>query len=116
MKWYRGLFSFDTGWYYHNTTYVLLIAANSAINPVLYFWRMFKLRENTLFMIRKVTGRQKYRRPQNLQMVENGAGPANPVSPSPRAHKEVVISQKVEGRITGSNMTQRLLGSAETNV
>ena len=58
LKLHRDLMLFDTQWYYHNTTHTLLIAANSAVNPVLYFWRMTKLREYTISAIRRNTGRE----------------------------------------------------------
>ena len=54
-EWYNGLFQFDTQYYYRNITDTLLIAANSAANPILYFWRMPALREGTLSSIRKIS-------------------------------------------------------------
>ena len=44
-EWFNDVFSFDTLWNYSNTTHIVLIAANSAANPVLYYWRMSPLRE-----------------------------------------------------------------------
>ena len=46
-NWYGEWFSFDTRRYYYNSVDLLLLAANSAANPVLYFWRMPRLREYT---------------------------------------------------------------------
>ena len=54
-EWYNGLYQFDTQYYYRNITDTLLIAANSAANPILYFWRMPALREGTLSSIRRVS-------------------------------------------------------------
>ena len=34
------LFKFDSLQYYNSTTNILLISVNSAVNPMLYFWRM----------------------------------------------------------------------------
>ena len=49
------MYQFDTQNYYHNTERNLLIAANSAANPILYFWRMPALKEYTLSCIRKIS-------------------------------------------------------------
>ena len=51
---YRDLYQFDNSYYYRNAVDVLLIVANSAANPLLYFWRMLALREYTLIGIRKI--------------------------------------------------------------
>ena len=48
MNWYRELYKFDTQLYYYNATNTLLIAANSAANPILYFWRMPHLRRGIM--------------------------------------------------------------------
>ena len=46
--WFRRMNGFDTQGYYSNFVYTLLIAINSAANPVLYFWRMPSLRDYTI--------------------------------------------------------------------
>ena len=51
---YRDLYQFDNSHYYRNAVDVLLIVANSAANPLLYFWRMPALREYTLTGIRRM--------------------------------------------------------------
>ena len=56
-RWLNSLFSFDTSWNYSNTTHVVLIAANSALNPFLYFWRMPRLRLHILSGIMRVVVR-----------------------------------------------------------
>ena len=48
MKWYKDLYTFDTQLYYYNATNTLLIAANSAANPILYLWRMPHLRQGIM--------------------------------------------------------------------
>ena len=53
-EWYGDLFQFDTQNYYFNSVQTLLLAANSAANPILYFWRMPALREGTLSSIRRI--------------------------------------------------------------
>ena len=45
VEWYSNLYQFDKQLYYHNAIFTVLIAANSAANPILYFWRMPRLRE-----------------------------------------------------------------------
>ena len=47
LQWYFSLYRFDKQRYYFNTTHNLLLAVNSAANPILYFWRMPPLREFT---------------------------------------------------------------------
>ena len=47
-QWYLDRYKFDTHYYYHTAMRTLLIVANSAANPVLYFWRMPRLRENVM--------------------------------------------------------------------
>ena len=54
-KWYTSLYQFDTQYYYSNATQTILLAANSAANPVLYFWRMPRLKEGTLSSIRRIS-------------------------------------------------------------
>ena len=48
MEWYYNLHRFDTQNYYFSAMSNLLIAANSAANPILYFWRMPPLRGYTM--------------------------------------------------------------------
>ena len=43
---YLELFDFDTHFYYRNASTYLLLAVNSAANPIFYFWRMPALRES----------------------------------------------------------------------
>ena len=67
-EWYKGLYQFDTQYYYRNATRTLLLAANSAANPVLYFWRMPALREGILASIREI-----------LRLIREVTRPANNV-------------------------------------
>ena len=56
MNWewmFDVMFKFDVSGYYFTAIYTLLIAANSAINPILYLWRMPRLREYVLAELRK---------------------------------------------------------------
>ena len=56
-NWYGKWVPFDKSPYYYFATYcVLLITANSAANPILYFWRMSRLREFTLAGVRRFVG------------------------------------------------------------
>ena len=45
VEWYSNLYQFDTQLYYRNAIFTVFVAANSAANPILYFWRMPRLRE-----------------------------------------------------------------------
>ena len=67
-------YEFDPLFYYDNTTNLLLPAINSAANPILYFWRMIRLREYTLTGIKRIHGldRAIRRTPGNVQAVEQG--------------------------------------------
>ena len=53
---YYNFYNFDKHYYYWNTTKILLPAANSAANPILYFWRMPALREYIMSGIRRMLG------------------------------------------------------------
>ena len=59
-------FDFDTELYYNNASQIILLAANSAANPALYYWRMPALREGTLSSIRRKLGLiREFTRPAN---------------------------------------------------
>jgi hypothetical protein len=64
---YHGWFAFDKQWYYYITVYYLLIAVNSAVNPIFYFWRMPALRRNVISKVRGVISRNNsvVKRPPN---------------------------------------------------
>ena len=47
-------YSFDTKGYFHTVVRTLLPQANSALNPILYFWRMKPLREYTVTSVKKI--------------------------------------------------------------
>ena len=53
-KCFSKLYKFDTHLYYENAIFSLLPAANSAANPILYFWRMKPLREYAMTRTRKI--------------------------------------------------------------
>ena len=50
---FYNLSKFDVYGYYFTAVSTLLIAANSAVNPLLYLWRMHRLREYILAELRK---------------------------------------------------------------
>ena len=59
-------FDFDTELYYNIASQIILLAANSAANPALYYWRMPALREGTLSSIRRKLGLiREFSRPAN---------------------------------------------------
>ena len=62
-EWYLDVYQFDTQLYYMNAIYTVLLAVNSAANPILYFWRMPKLREFIRGILR-LNGEN--RRPPNI--------------------------------------------------
>lgn len=51
---FYDFFLWDTLFYYENATSTLLLATNSAVNPVLYFWRMPNVRRYTMSKVRGV--------------------------------------------------------------
>ena len=57
-KWgiHMQFYQFDRHLLYQNTETTLLLAANSAANPILYFWRMPALREYIMSGIRRMLG------------------------------------------------------------
>ena len=59
MKWHNDLYEFDTLSYFSNGMFSLLLAANSAANPILYFWRMPRLRDRTMTEIGRLLGRNR---------------------------------------------------------
>ena len=54
MQVYYNFYQFDKHLYYRIVTLTLLPAANSAANPILYFWRMPALREYIMSGIRRM--------------------------------------------------------------
>ena len=51
-----NFYRFDKHFFYYNATFTILQAANSAANPILYFWRMPALREYIMSGIRRMLG------------------------------------------------------------
>ena len=51
---FYDIYKFDSQDYFHSASLTLLIAVNSAANPVLYFWRMDRLREFVLSRMKKL--------------------------------------------------------------
>ena len=75
MEWYNNLHQFDTQYYYINAIFTVLLAVNSAANPILYFWRMARLREFLKGILRL---NRENRRPQNIvNQQERGRAAAN---------------------------------------
>ena len=77
--WYRDLFTFDTQSYYYNAVNTIFLAANSAVNPVFYLWRMPRMRECIVDEIRIKfrLNQQSISRPNNCSVGENGERAAN---------------------------------------
>ena len=65
IYWYFDMFEFDKYRYFANMITYLLLGANSAANPVLYFWRMPNLREQVITGI--------------MRLLNRGSGPGGPV-------------------------------------
>ena len=59
---FYDFYDFDNQGYFGNASMTLLIAANSAANPILYFWRMDSLREFVLSGMRRMCHRWTERR------------------------------------------------------
>ena len=53
-QWHENIPAFDEEFYFYNTKTTLMLAVNSAVNPVLYFWRMGRLRAYVVVTIRRV--------------------------------------------------------------
>ena len=72
MRWYRDVFTFDTQSYYYNAVNTLLVGVNSAANPLLYMWRMSRLRTCVLTGTRKMLRRSsELRTPPNDMLEDN---------------------------------------------
>ena len=67
---YYDLLKFDKHLYYWNAMATLLLAANSAANPILYFWRMPALREYIMSGIRRMLGQNREVRRPAIQQAE----------------------------------------------
>ena len=65
-------FVFDSHYYYETATATLLLAANSAVNPVLYFWRMPNVRKYSLSWIRGLLNRRRDRGEMRLLSLVKG--------------------------------------------
>lgn len=63
----QDLVKFDNRLYLATITFVLVIPINSALNPVIYFWRMDRMREHSIKMIKK-----------SLRRSNRGRGPTSP--------------------------------------
>ena len=69
-KIWDNFFHFDKHYYYRNATFTLLPAANSAANPILYFWRMPALREYIMSGMRRMLGLNREVRRPAVQQAE----------------------------------------------
>ena len=65
-----NIHEFDSYFIYTNTTKTLLLAANSAANPILYFWRMPALREYIMSGIRRMLGLNREIRRSTVHIVQ----------------------------------------------
>ena len=75
MEWYDNYYQFDTQFYYYNAIFTVLLAVNSAANPILYFWRMPRLREFFKGILR--LNRENRRPPNIVNQQERGRAAAN---------------------------------------
>ena len=86
---FYDLYAFDTHNYFYVATFTLFLAANSAANPVLYLWRMHRLRKYALSKYRNVkyVGHSEVRPSHNLvelstvHTVAVGSGRSRPAVP-----------------------------------
>ena len=67
---YYNSYKFDKHYYYWNTITTILPAANSAANPILYFWRMPALREYIMSGMRRMLGLNREVRRAAVQQAE----------------------------------------------
>ena len=67
---FYNFYLFDKHYYYQNAALTLLPAANSAANPILYFWRMPALREYIMSGIRRMLGLNREVRRPAVQQAE----------------------------------------------
>ena len=89
---------FDTQGYYRSIVNMLLIATNSAANPILYFWRMLRLRE----YIRRILRLNRANRiPQN-NVNRPKEGPVNNVN-QPEKGPVNNVNQTEEGPVDNVN-------------
>ena len=51
---FKDIYKFDEHYFYRNAVHTLLLAINSAVNPIFYFWRMPPLREYIMEIIGRV--------------------------------------------------------------
>ena len=70
MQIYFKFFQFDKQLYFNNAASTLLPAANSAANPILYFWRMPALREYIMSGMRRMLGLNREVRGPVVQQAE----------------------------------------------
>jgi len=75
LEWYFNLMQFDKQNYYFNAIITVLLAVNSAANPILYFWRMPRLREFFKGILR--LNRENRRPPNIVNQQERGGAAAN---------------------------------------
>ena len=81
------LYKFDKHLHFQNAVTTLLPAANSAANPILYFWRMPALREYTMSGIRRMLGLNREVRRPALQQAER--------QPCNRVERNINIAQQL---------------------
>ena len=92
---------FDTQGYYRSIVSMLLIATNSAANPILYFWRLPPLRE----YIRRILRLNRANRiPQN-NVNQPKEGPVNNVN-QPKEGPVNNVNQTEEGPVNNVNQTE----------
>ena len=74
-KWYINLMQLDKQLYFYNAITTVSLAVNSAANPILYFWRMARLREFFKGILR--LNRENRRPPNIVNQQERGRAAAN---------------------------------------
>ena len=88
---FLDLYKFDKHTYYRNATVALLPAANSAANPILYFWRMPALREYIMSGIRRMLGPNREVRRPAVQQAET--------QPCKRVVENINIAQRLSENV-----------------
>ena len=74
-EWYINLMLIDKQFYFFNAITTVSLAVNSAANPILYFWRMARLREFFKGILR--LNRENRRPPNIVNQQERGRAAAN---------------------------------------
>ena len=97
LKIFFKFHQFDKHLYYWNTMATILPAANSAANPILYFWRMPALREYIMSGIRRMLGlNREVRRPTVHMTQQAEAHPVDTVVENINIAQQLTASRRRE--------------------